>query len=225
MRELDRRSQYETEFTVAIPLSQLTGKKTAVLVPDLTNLFTPQGVNIPIDPDCLPFATPPTSLRVTAVGLSVECSPDDFSPMQYMNKYPGDQPPTPVAVNTKPAISEQPTADQVNFAQGVEQKKVGRLNATLNSPAQAYPTGPKTTQSYQRPPIFLTNVRMQGGTGGDTEPALSSDPAAHNLYPVGTWNLSIDPDTVVFFPIGIVIPASKWVNGLILHLRLRGAAA
>jgi hypothetical protein len=224
MRELDRLSQYETEFTVAIPLNQLTGKKLAVLVPDLTGLFDPaKGVIIPIDSDCLPFAKPPASLRVTALGLSVEFSSDDFSPMQYMTKYPGDQPPTPVAVNTKPAISDKPTNDQIAFAQGVEQKKVARLNATLKSPAQNYPTGPSTIQSYQRPSIYLTDVRMQGGTGGDMEPTLSSDPAAHNLCPAGTWNLYLDPNATVFFPTG-ANPAN-WITGLILYLRLRGAAA
>ena len=226
-RELDRLSQYETELTVAIPLSQVIGKKTTVLVPDLTNVFDPQkGVNITIDPGCLPFATPPTSLRVTAVGLTAEYSADDFSPMQFMSGYPGDQPPTPTAVGVKPAISNQPTTGpngQVGFAQGIEQKKVGRLNATLKSPAQSYPTGPTTTQSYQRPPIFLTDVRMQGGNGGDLEPVLSFDPAAHNLYPVGTWNLCMDPNTIVFFPAG-QIPAN-WVKGAILYLRLRGATS
>ena len=224
MRELDLRSQYETEFTVAIPLNQLIGGKATVLVPDLSNLFNPQkGVDIKIDTGCLPFATPPTSLRVTAVGLSAEYSADDFSPMQFMSTYPGDQPPTPVALNTKPAISDKPTTDQINLAQGIEQKKVGRLNATLKSPAQSYPTGPSTNQSYQRPPIFLTDVRMQGGTGGDLEPALSFDPAAHNLYPIGTWNLCMDPNTIVFFPAGQI--SANWIKGLILYLRLRGAAA
>jgi len=228
MRELDRLSQYETEVTVAIPLNQLIGAKTAVLVPSLTNLFDPQkGVDITIDAGCLPFATPPTSLRVTAVGLSVEYSPDDFSPIQFMSGYPGDQPPTPTSVGVPPAISNKPTTSpnggQVGFAQGIEQKKVGRLNAMLKSPPQSYPTGPTSTQSYERPPIFLSNVRMQGGTGGDLEPALSMDAAAHNLYPVGKWNLYMDANAIAFFPTG-QNPAN-WIKGLILYLRLRGAAA
>jgi hypothetical protein len=216
MRELDRRSQYETEFTVAIPLSQPAGKKTAALVTssDLPKMFTASGLPaFTIDADCLPFNTPPTLLRVVGVGLTVEYSADDFSPMQYMQGFPG----------TTNAASTVPTQPEITFAQQAEQRKVARLNATLISPPQAYPGAPGAHPTYQRPPIFLTNVRLQGGTGGDMEPTLSADPAAHNLNPLGPWTISMDLNTIVFFPTG-KIPAN-WVKGVILYLRLRGTTS
>lgn len=226
MRELDRRSQYETEFTVAIPLSQPAGKNTAALVPSskLPNIFTAGGLSVPIDADCLPFNTPPTLLRVVGVGLTVEYSLDDFSPMQYMASFPG----------TTNAASTVPTQPEIKFAQQTEQNKVARLNATVISPPQTYPGAPGAHPTYQRPPIFLTNVRLQGGTGGDMEPMLCTDPAAHNLNPMGSWTILMDPNTLVFFPFGPGEPAlpysepspsAKWVAGIILFLRLRGATS
>lgn len=225
-RELDRRSQYETEFTVAIPLCQPAGKKTSPLASPSdvsTKMFAAGGLSFTIDADCLPFVAPPTSLRVAAIGLSVEYSKDDFSPLQYMQTFPNFQPPAPVGIGVTPPKSTEPTSGEYGLAQSTEQKKIARLNATVLSPPQQYPVSSTATQTYQRPPVFLTNVRMQGGSGGDLEPLLSFDPAAHNLSPLGTWTISMDPNTIVFFPTG-QIPAN-WIQGVIFHLRLRGSTA
>jgi len=195
MRELDRRSQYETEITVAIPLTQLTAT-------DFNNAFNPPKGTAPtyqvafdIASSDLPFAFPelqpastvPRSLRVIGIGLSVGQA---------------GGPTTATFQAIAPA----------------------RLDATVTTPQQDV----AGVDKYPRPPVFLSNVRIEGGTSSDLEPVLSYDPVCRNVYPIGNWTISLNKNVVEFIQTTVTAttPFSEtWISGLILHLRLRGAAA
>ena len=218
MREMDRRSQYETEFTVSVPLNQPWGKKSAVLLKpsDITAAFNAGGnssgkVTFDLGDDTLPFATIPQNIRIIGIGLSVEHSIDDASPAQYSTTFPG----TPVQ-RTQP----DPTPAQVAAVQTFELPKMARLYATLTPPQQTL-TG---VGGYSRSPILLSNVRIQGGNGGELEPTLSYDIGCRNLYPFGSWTIALDPNVVAWYQ-SVAPIVDSWIGGLILHLRLRGSLA
>jgi hypothetical protein len=217
MRELDRRSQYESEFTVAIPLSQPAGSRKSPVV--TVGQVQSGTVSFSLDTSVLPFSSLPGALRVVGVGLSVQRGPDDASPLQYTTGFPHTPSNPVVAVNQTPAPGQEPTAAQVNAAQTFEGPRMARLNATVTSPPQKYPGAMNT---YQRPPIFLPSVRIQGGSGGDLEPRLSFSPACHNILPfVGQWTIQMDPNAIEYYQSNGTVP-SNWMTGMIFYLRLRG---
>jgi len=220
MRELDRRSQYESEFTVAIPLSQPAGSRTTPLV--TVSQAQSGTVTFKLDPTVLPFSSLPGALRVVGVGLSVERGPDDVSPLQYTTGFPHTPSNPVVAVNQTPAPSQEPTPQQINAAQAFEGPRMARLNATVTSPPQQYPGAANT---YQRPPILVPNVRIQGGMSGDLEPRLSFSPACHNILPFvnGQWTIQMDRNAIEYYQSNGTI-SSNWITGLIFYLRLRGTA-
>jgi hypothetical protein len=226
IRELNRRSQYESEFTVAIPLNQPAGKRATPILAkaDMDTAFAqakPTGlVSFSLDPSVLPFSTLSNDLRVVGVGLSVERSQDDASPVQYASTFANAAPKPIVGVNQTPQYDVNPPAAQVNSVRAFEGPRLARLNATITSPPQ---TTPGSTP-YQRPAIFLSNVRVQGGDSGDLEPVLSYDPACHNLGPNGKWTIQFDPNTIEYYQSDTAINDS-WITGLVLYLRLRGTPA
>jgi len=215
MRELDTRSQYETEFTLAIPLNQQWGKSSAILVSstaiqDAFTGATPTGfVNFPLSADVLPFSVVPDNIRVVGIGLTVEHSQDDAGPVQYASTYPG----TPV---TRTQVDPMP--GQVTAVQALEVPKMARICATITTPQQKMAGG----AGYMRPAILLTNVRLQGGSAGDLEPQLSYDPGCRNLNPFGAWVIALNPKALGWYQSGAGFP-DDWIKGLILHLRLRGS--
>jgi hypothetical protein len=215
MRELDTRSQYETEFTMPIPLNQPWGKGGAVLVSPaaIQQAFAgaaPTGkVTFTLSVDVLPFTVVPANIRVVGIGLTVEHSQDDAGPVQYASTYPG----TPVT-RTQP----DPMPTQVAAVQGLEVPKTARLSATITTPQQTMAGG----TGYMRPAILLTNVRLQGGSGGDMEPQLSYDPSGRNLNPFGPWTIAVNPNALGWYQSAAGFP-DNWISGLILHLRLRGS--
>jgi hypothetical protein len=219
MRELDRRSQYESEFTVAIPLSQPAGSRRTPLV--TVGQVQSGTINFSLDTSVLPFSSLPGALRVVGVGLSVERGLDDASPLQYTTGFPHTPSNPVVGLNQTPAPSQEPTAAQISAAEAFEGPRMARLNATVTSPPQKYPGAMNT---YQRPPIFLPSVRIQGGSGGDLEPRLSFSPACHNILPfVGQWAIQMDPNAIEYYQSNGTI-SNNWINGLIFYLRLRGTA-
>lgn len=214
MRELDTRSQYETEFTASIPLSQPWGKNKKVLVSTdvVKTAFggaTPS-VTFSLDTDSLPYATLPQYLRVIGVGVTVQHNADDFSPPQYADAYDS----TPYQSH-----DPDPSPKQKTDVKAIEAVKMARLNATVATPPQKL-----KDLTYMRPTIYLSNVRIQGGGSGDAEAALSFDPGCRNLSPVGSWTITFDPNALEFFASPTQVNDS-WVAGLILHLRMRGMSA
>lgn len=207
MRELDTSGQYETEFTVSIPLNQPWGKNDAPILKatDMSAAFggaNPTGkLTFVLPGDSLPVAAVPSNIRAVGIGLTVEFTADDASPVQYITSFP-------------PTIGAQtPAVEQFEI------RKMARLNATVTTPAQTLQGG----GTYSRPQVFLPNVRIQGGNGGDLEPVLSYDPACRGLNPFGSWTISFDPNAVEFFAVSIsqLQALNKQISGLILHLRLR----
>jgi hypothetical protein len=227
MRELDRRSQYETEFTVAIPLTQPAGSRGTPLLTnaDMKAAFTNAGasgsVNFVLDASVLPFGVVPTALRVVGVGLTVEHDKYDAVPVQYSPGFPHTPSNPVVQVGQTPAASQEPTQAQADYAQTFAERRLARLNATITSPPQATPGA---ANAYQRPPILLPQVRIQGGMSGDLEPQLCYDPACRNLSPFGKWTVSINPNLIDYYLSSGVL-TDTWVDGLILYLRLRGMTA
>jgi hypothetical protein len=215
MRELDTRSQYESEFTLAIPLTQKWGKNGIVFVSPaaIQQAFsgaTPTGnVSFTLSADALPFTVVPTNVRVIGIGLTVEHSQDDAGPVQYAATYPG----TPVT-RTQP----DPTPAQVSAVQALEVPKMARLSATITTPQQTLAGG----GNYKRPGVLLSNVRLQGGSGGDMEPQLSYDPGCRNLNPFGLWTIAVNSNALGWYQTAGGFP-DNWISGLILHLRLRGS--
>jgi hypothetical protein len=210
MRVIDTNSQYETEFTVSIPLLQLWGKSNQNILQgaDNTAAFPGGGqfsgkLSFPLPVDALPVGATATNIRTLGVGLSVEFSRDDASPVEYITGFPG-----------LPANAQQTTK-----AQAFEQNKMARLNATITTPTQTMQGG----ATYSRPPVFLANVRVQGGNGGDLEPALCYDPACRGLNPFGRWTISFDLHSLEIFPGDASV--ENLIKGFILHLRLRGNLA
>ena len=226
MRELNRRSQYESEFTVAIPLSQPAGKRGLPILTnaDMNTAFgqaTPTGlVNFTLDASVLPFSNLASDLRVVGVGLSVERSQDDASPVQFVSTFANAAPKPVVSPGNTPQYDQNPPPSQVKSVRDFEAAKVGRLNATITSPRQTTPN----VGTYQRPGILLSNVRIQGGVSGDLEPVLSFDSACHNLTPYGKWTIQFDPNVIEYYQSDTVINAS-WITGLILYFRLRGTVS
>jgi hypothetical protein len=225
MRELDRRSQYESEFTVAIPLNQPSGKRNSSILTkgEMSVAFaqsSPTGfVSFTLDASALPFANLSTDLRVVGVGLSVERSQDDALPVQYSSDFINVQPKPVVPVGQTPDYDKKPSPAQVASVRDFEKPKVGRLNAILASPPQTV----AGVGSYQRATIFLSNVRIQGGASGDLEPVISYDPACRNLAPYGKWVIQFDPNVIEYYQSDTSITDS-WITGLVLHLRLRATA-
>ncbi|MCP3442007.1 hypothetical protein [Bradyrhizobium sp. CCGUVB14] len=223
IRTLETAAQYESEFTVSIPLNQPwhPGNATMLSAADMNAAFataTPTGsVSFTLPNTCLPIAVGQSNIRVVGLGLSVEHSQDDASPLQYTTNFPHTPSNPAVAVGQTPAPSQEPTPQQIGAAQQYESIRLARLNATITTPAQTKQGG----GSYSRPKVFLSNVRIQGGGGGDLEPILSYDPACRGLNPFGAWTIAFDPTAVAFFQANAPIPIN-WVTGLILHLRLRG---
>jgi hypothetical protein len=222
MRELDRRSQYESEFTVSIPLNQPSGRRNTSILNDkqMDMAFAqakPTGaVSFQLDESVLPFRIPAKDLRVVGVGLSVECSQDDVLPVQYTSNFKNAPTKPVVAVGQTPAYDVKPPQDQVDSVRNFELPKFGRLNATVTSPIQKV----FDSVEYRRAPILLSNVRIQGGASGDAEPILSYDPACKNLSPLGRWSVRFDRNVIEYFQSQSAI-TNSWIKGLILHLRLR----
>jgi hypothetical protein len=232
MRTLDTAAQYESEFTVSIPLNQPLAPGAQALVPqgDIVAAFGPNAptgmVTFTLPSTALPIKATPTNVRVIGIGITVEHSPDDESPVQYTTGFPQTPSVPNVAPPNTPQNNPAPTPQQIEAAQLFELPRVARLNVTVTTPVQG-------AAGYSRPKVFLPNVRIQGGGGGDQEPILSYDPACRGLYPFGIWTLSFDPNAVAFYssinqisPFGWVNkysqpPWNSWITGLILHLRLR----
>jgi hypothetical protein len=166
----------------------------------------------------LPVAATLRNIRVTGVGVSFERSLDDASPVQYSTNFPHTPSNPVVSVGQTPADSKEPTAEQVKAVQAFELAKMARLNVTVSTPSQVLPGG----LQYKRPAVFLANVRIQGGSGGDQEGVLSYDPACRGLSPFGSWTVSVDPNVVLYFQSANLI-TDNFINGLLLHLRLRAA--
>jgi hypothetical protein len=213
MRELDRRAQYETEFTVTIPLNQPWGKSNSVIVPQSAiqaafNGAQPTGkVTFALTDDALPFGNAPQSLRITGVGVSVQHAADDASPVQYSESFPAAAVSQPV-----------PTGDQRAAVAKVEKVRMAKLNAIITLPVQTVPSA----GSYSRPPLYLSNIRLQ--VGSDLEPATTFDPAGRNASPFGNWSITFDRNVLTFFQTNDQFP-DDWITGIVLHLRLRGSAA
>jgi hypothetical protein len=224
MRELNRRSQYESELTVTIPLNQPSGAKGSPLLNNAQmgttfSQATPT-VSFTLDASVLPFSSFTSDLRVIGIGISVERGQDDASPIQYAASFANAAPKPVVGVGQTPTYDMNPPAGQVGSVRTFEGPKVARLNATLTSPPQTTPG----VGAYQRPGILLANVRIQGGTSGDLEPLLSFDAACRNLKPYGGWTIRFDPNAIEYYQSNAVIK-DDWVTGLILHLRLRGTVS
>ncbi len=211
MRALDTLAQFESEFTVSIPLTQArsSGVQPIVSSAAIATAFTganPTGVitfNLPSS--ALPIKATVADVRVLGIGLSAEHSKDDASPLQYTTSFPASA-----------GGAAHPTASEISAAQVFEQPRLARLNATVSTP-------PQTLQgigTYNRPIIFLPNVRIQGGSGGDFEPIMSYEPGCRGLNPFGSWVITFDPNMVAFYQSDTPVPPT-WVAGLILHLRLR----
>jgi hypothetical protein len=218
MRQIDWRGQYETELTMSIPLNQPWGKNNTLLVSQaaITAALSPKAptkptgqVTFTLSDDILPFRSTPQHVRVIGVGLSVEGLIDDASPVQYATD--------PRKYNS---TADEPTSAQVQETEGIEKRKMGRLSATVLTPAQTVPG----VGQYWRPALFLANIRFQGGAGGDLEPGLSFDSGCHNLSPFGAWTVSFDQNVLEFFQTATQL-GDLSISGLILHLRLRGSAA
>lgn len=211
MRALETLAQFESEFTVSIPLTQAlsSGAPPIISAAAIAAAFTganPTGTiafNLPTT--ALPVRATAANVRVLGIGLSVERSKDDASPLQYTSSFP----PSANGVG-------HPTAQEIAAAQAFEQPRLARLNVTMSTPPQTL----QGTGTYNRPRIFLPNVRIQGGSGGDFEPIMSFEPGCHGLYPFGSWVVTFDPNIVAFYQSDTPLPPS-WVAGLILHLRLR----
>jgi hypothetical protein len=222
MRELDRRSQYESEFTVSIPLNQPSGRRNTPILNDkqMDIAFAqakPTGaVSFQLDDSVLPFRIPTRDLRVVGIGLSVECSQDDVLPVQYTSNFKNAPAKKVVAVGQTPDYDVKPPQDQVDSVRTFELPKFGRLNATVTSPVQKV----FGSVEYRRAPILLSNIRIQGGASGDAEPILSYDPACKNLSPLGRWSVRFDRNVIEYFQSQSAI-TNSWIKGLILHLRLR----
>ena len=224
MRELDIRAQTEAEFTLSIPLSQPWGSQKVPLVPqaDLAKAFqgnSPTGkVGFSLDSSDIPTTSPLKSVRVTGIGVTFERSADDASPVQFTTGFPHTPSNPVVAVEQTPSPNQEPTNAQIAATQAFEVAKLARLNVTVATPAQSIPGG----GNYNRPAVFLANVRIQGGSGGDQEAVLSYDPACRGLSPFGGWTLSIDPNVVTYFQSAGAV-ADSWITGLMFHLRLRAS--
>jgi len=205
MRELDTSGQYESEFTVAIPLCQPWGKNNPPILSstDISAAFVGASatgkLKFTLPNNSLPVAAVPSNIRVIGIGLTVEYSPDDASPVQYTPGFPA-------ASSAQPAVVEK-----------FETLKMARLNATVATPLQTLQGG----GTYSRPQVFLPNVRIQGGNGGDLEPVLSYDPACRGLNPFGSWTISMDKNAIAFFAT-TTQQTDTQITGLILYLRLRG---
>jgi hypothetical protein len=208
MRELDATGQYESEFTVAIPLCQPWGKNNPPILSstDISGAFVGASatgkLTFKLPNNSLPVVAAPSNIRVIGIGLTVEYSPDDASPVQYIPGFPA----TPSA---QPAVVER-----------FENSKMARLNATVATPMQTLQGG----GTYSRPQVFLPSVRIQGGNGGDLEPVLSYDPACRGLNPFGSWTISMDKNAIAFCATTTQQTDSQ-ISGLILYLRLRGTLA
>lgn len=211
MRTLDAQAQFETEFTVSIPLCQPSGKSGAVLVSpaQIATAFSAAGatgvVPFTLSAAALPIAGTLRSPRIVGIGLSVEFSSDDQSPLQYTSDFP-----------SAPSNTE-PTPTQVAKAKAYELKKLARVNATVTSPPQALPGG----TSYVRPKLFVPNIRLQGGSGGDAEATLTYDLGCRGLNPFGPWTINFDKNMVEYFQSAGAITDGA-VTGVVVHLRLRG---
>jgi hypothetical protein len=224
MRTLDAAAQYESEFTVSIPLNQpWDGTNSTYVTPtQMANAFTapnPSGtVPFTLPNNALPISATQKNIRVIGIGLSVEHSPDDQSPLQFTSSFPHTPSNPVVAVGQTPAASQEPTPAQVTAAQAFELPKVARLNATITTPQQSAVGG----GTYSRPKVFLPNVRIQGGSGGDLDPLLSYDATCRGLSPFGAWTISFDPNALAFYQSSTAI-TTNFISGLVLHLRLRGS--
>jgi len=222
-RDLDERSQSETALTLSIPLSQPWGTKNVVLVDNIAiaEAFAgkagtaPTGfVTFTLTSDCLSLASSCKNIRVMGVGVTIEASSDSASPVQYATGFPQVQLP-PIPAGPNPLITKVP-AHQYDFVNNFELAKTARLTARITSPAQTAQDGTK----YSRPSIVMSNIRIQGGSGGDSEPVLSYDPPVRGLSPLGPWSISFDPNVVAYYQSANSINDS-WVQGLILHLQVR----
>lgn len=223
MRTLDAAAQYESEFSVSLPLNQPWGPAGSTLLTpsNIATAFTggnPTGVvSFTLPNNSLPISVAQTNIRVIGIGLSVEHSQDDASPIQYITGFPHTPSVPNVPVNQTPADSNEPTLKQIEKAQEFELPRMARLHATVTTPAQVMQGG----TTYSRPRVFLANVRIQGGSGGDLEPVICYDPACRGLNPFGKWSITFDPNIVAFYQSAAAI-TDTWITGLILHLRLRG---
>ena len=222
MRTIDMLAQYESEFTVSIPLNQPMAPNAQPIVSaaQMDAAFatpSPTGtVPFTLVPGVLPIRATPIKIRVIGIGVSVEHSADDASPLQFTTGFPHTPAVPNVPINSTPADSPEPTPQQIAAAQQCELPKLARLNATVTTPAQTRPDG----GTYSRPKVFLPNVRIQGGGGGDLEPVLCYDASCRGLNPFGQWTVAFDPSAIVYYQSMTAVPIN-WVKGLILHLRLR----
>jgi hypothetical protein len=221
---LDEHAQFESETTISIPLTQPWGTKGVVHVSpsEIASAFggaSPSGsVKFTISADSLSLFSSATGIRVTGIGLAVESSPDAASPVQFAQNFPHTPTNPPPKQGETPPPNPEPTQDQVNFTRNFESLRLARLNATISSPGQAMADG----TPYTRPPMFLSNVRIYGGSSGDQEATLSYDPPIRGLNPLGDWSVKFDPNVVAFYQSAAAI-TDAWVTGLVLHLRVRAS--
>jgi hypothetical protein len=209
MRTLDTLSQYESEFTVSIPLNQPWGGSSTQLVSaaQMGTAFSSGGsckVSFSLPAGAIPIVGTLYHARVLGLGLSVEFSTDDQSPLQFTSGFPAG------------VANQPPPQGQLDATKKYEARKMARLNATVTSPPQSKLGG----GAYSRPKLFVPNIRIQGGSGGDAEPVLSYDLACRGLNPFGTWTLAFDRNLVEYYPGAPPLDATAIV-GVILHLRIR----
>lgn len=223
-RTIDAMSQFEAEFNVSIPLNQPWGTSSAQIVSATATAAAFSGtaptgkLTFNLTAAALPMSATADNIRVVGVGLLVERSEDDASPVQFQTSFPHTPSNPVVTVGTTPAASQEPTSAQIAFIQQFERARVARLNAIVVTPQQKLPSG----LTYSRPSLFLPNIRLQGGSSGDLEPMLNYDATCRGLYPFGSWTISFDSNALAFFQSNARI-TPNWVTGVILHLRLRAA--
>jgi hypothetical protein len=208
MRELDRRGQYESEFTVSIPLGHTTGQLgTNQLVTDLNKMLNDNKglLKFNLQQDALPASMKDVPIRIIALGISVQQSADDEVPIDHVASYP----------SAAGAIND----GEKNAARLETGYRTARIGAVVQPPPQTI-----ETHSYKRPQVFLPEVRLFGGMSGDTDPKLSYDPACRNIKPFGDWTISLDQLPLVF-AVTDDLMTWKWVNNVIIHLRVRGRFA
>ena len=189
MRTLDRFYQSEIEMTTSIPV-----------LPNASG-----GGSFSIQPAAFPFGSTLASVRLLAIGLSVQADPDEALPIEYTKNFP---------VNKQ---GTDPTTVQ-NTQNGVAMKyidsKLARLTAQVIPPPQ---TSGHTR--YGRPAIILSNVRVERGYSGDSLPAMYESTSLRNINPFsGNWQVNIGSSELAPYTDA---NSTAWIKGTIVHFRVR----
>ncbi|WP_156444423.1 hypothetical protein [Burkholderia sp. MSMB1826] len=211
MREIEKRAQYEIEQSFSIPLNQRwtsTGGHDILTDKQISDAMDVNGsgtVSFQLPIDSLPFSANLRAIRIIGIGLTVTHAQEDAYPTEYLNGYPS-------------AYSDAEQQTKRTLTGAATEAKRARLNATVQLPAQKS----AFQDTYSRPPIFLANVRLQGGTSGELEPDITTDPGCRNANPFGqTWSISFDKRSILWYASASEPGTRSWVTGLILHLRIR----